>query len=326
MDSERLTAFRALCRRDSPRLALTMSRARFLGIDTAGAITLVLPEGAGVEEIMRLAVDGKADPAAAMAVRAAAGAVESSALELMKLAQRFPAALVASAAAAAECGLLVVDADAVSGFRSAIVDSLRIASGAQVPLRDGVKARFVVFNDALGAEAVAVVIMQPNLAEPVPVRMHSACLTGDVFGSRRCDCGDQLQLALEQIAALGGGIILYLDQEGRGLGLANKVRTYQLQDAGFDTVDANTTLGFDDDEREYGVAARMLRMLGCARIQLLTNNPAKIGGLSHFGIDVVGRLPLVAPVNGDNRRYLAAKARRAGHRIDGVLEALSAED
>ena len=125
---------------------------------------------------------------------------------------------------------------------------------------------------------------------------------------------------------MGGGIILYLDQEGRGLGLANKMRTYQLQDAGLDTVDANTTLGFDDDERDYGVAVRMLQMLGCTRIVLLTNNPAKLDALSEAGIEIVGRLPLLAPVNRDNRRYLTAKATRAGHWIDGILEALTTKE
>jgi len=143
-----------------------------------------------------------------------------------------------------------------------------------------------------------------------------------VFGSRRCDCGDQLRLALAQIEQQGGGIILYLEQEGRGLGLANKMRTYQLQDAGLDTVDANTVLGFDDDERDYRVAARMLQMLGCTRVSLMTNNPAKLDGLSNAGIEVSGRVPLHGPINADNRRYLTAKATRAGHKLDHLLGAL----
>jgi GTP cyclohydrolase II len=155
------------------------------------------------------------------------------------------------------------------------------------------------------------------------VRLHSACLTGDVFGSRRCDCGDQLRLALTCVEKLGGGVILYLAQEGRGLGLANKMRTYQLQDHGFDTVDANTTLGFDDDERDYGIAARMLQMLNCTRIVLLTNNPAKLEGLAKAGIDIASRMPLEAPINADNRRYMTAKAERAGHRLDHLLASLS---
>ena len=141
------------------------------------------------------------------------------------------------------------------------------------------RTRFVVFRDAFGDDPVAVIVGTPDMSKPVPVRIHSACLTGDVFGSRRCDCGDQLKLALARLQEAGGGVILYLAQEGRGVGLANKMRTYKLQDAGLDTVDANTTLGFDDDERDYGVAVRMLQMLGCTRVVLLTNNPAKLDGL-----------------------------------------------
>jgi GTP cyclohydrolase II len=155
------------------------------------------------------------------------------------------------------------------------------------------------------------------------VRLHSACLTGDVFGSRRCDCGDQLRLALTRLEEMGGGIVLYLAQEGRGLGFANKMRTYQLQDDGLDTFDANTTLGFNDDERDYGIAARMLRILNCTRIVLLTNNPAKLNGLTKAGIAIDARVALEAPINADNRRYLTAKAVRSGHRFDN-LEALLA--
>src|SRR6266550_4286118 len=139
----------------------------------------------------------------------------------------------------------------------------------------------------------------------------------------RCDCGDQLRLALPQLEQHGGGIILYLEQEGRGLGLANKIRAYQLQEAGLDTVDANTVLGFDDDERDYAVAVRMLQLLGCTRVRLLTNNPAKLDSLSHAGIDVSGRVPLQGPINADNRRYLTAKATRAGHQLDHILGALA---
>ena len=163
------------------------------------------------------------------------------------------------------------------------------------------------------------------------MRLHSACLTGDVFGSSRCDCGDQLKLATKRLNEEGGGVILYLEQEGRGLGLANKMRAYALQDEGLDTVDANTTLGFDDDERDYGIAARMLQQLGCTSIYLMTNNPAKLDGLKGLGIEVVGRKPLHAPINqhnrplhdreGDARRPQARSpdggARRRGERAAG---------
>jgi GTP cyclohydrolase II len=192
---------------------------------------------------------------------------------------------------------------------------LAVASEAPVPLASGATGRFVVFRDALGIDQVAVIIGKPNFAEPIPVRLHSACLTGDVFGSRRCDCGDQLRLALARLESLGGGVILYLAQEGRGIGLANKMRAYRLQDAGLDTRDANTMLGFEDDERDYEVAAMMLRTLNCTRIVLLTNNPAKLDGLAKAGIEIAARVPLEAPINSHNQRYLTTKAVRSGHKF-----------
>ncbi len=219
--------------------------------------------------------------------------------------------------------IITVEAAAVAKFGDDAIRSLTISSEASVPLNSGTRTRFIVFRDAMGGSSVAVIVGEPAFAKPVPVRLHSACLTGDVFGSRRCDCGDQLKLALTRIDDIGGGIILYLAQEGRGLGLANKMRTYQMQEGGLDTVDANTTLGFDDDERDYGIAARMLQMLNCTRVMLLTNNPAKLDGLSKAGIQVVSRLPLEAPIHSDNRRYLTAKAARAGHRLDHLTASLA---
>ncbi len=254
-----------------------------------------------------------------------AGDTASAAIELAKLAQRLPALLVgdgmAAGVLACDPPLMVVDADAVAQFRQAAIASLVVAAEATIPLHGGFPARFVIFRDGIGGTPVAVIVGQPDLAQPVPVRLHSACLTGDVFGSRRCDCGDQLRLALPQLAQHGGGIILYLEQEGRGLGLANKIRTYQLQDVGLDTVDANTVLGFDDDERDYGVAVRMLQVLGCTRVRLLTNNPAKLDGLSHAGIDVSGRVsvaradqfrqPALSHRQGDARRAQARSRSRS---------------
>jgi len=156
----------------------------------------------------------------------------------------------------------------------------------------------------------------------VLVRLHSACLTGDVFGSRRCDCGEQLQLALKRLEDAGAGIVLYLPQEGRGVGLANKMRAYQMQDDGLDTVDANTSLGFEDDERDYGLAGRMLHLLGCRSVVLLTNNPAKLDGLARAGIEIAGRMAIETPTHDDNFRYMSAKAVRAGHRLDQLLSSL----
>jgi GTP cyclohydrolase II len=256
-----------------------------------------------------------------------AGEVAAAAIDLVKLAQVLPAVLVADTdpaiAGAFSPRIVTVDAKAVARFRREATQSLTITGEAHVPLSSGVRARFVVFRDAFGDDLVAVIVGTPDLSKPVPVRIHSACLTGDVFGSRRCDCGDQLRLALARLQEAGGGIILYLAQEGRGVGLANKMRTYKLQDAGLDTVDANTTLGFDDDERDYRVAARMLQMLGATRVVLLTNNPDKLDSIAKAGIEISGRLPLETPVTAHNRRYLTAKAARAGHQLDHVIAALS---
>jgi GTP cyclohydrolase II len=298
------------------RLAVTARRARSLGVETEGPVALTLDGSEGLDAIHSLAADASARHAGA-AIPASPGAV--AAIGLAKLAQRLPALLIAEAdrdGGLPNAGsLLSVEAEAVARFGQELVDSLRIAASSRVPLEGTEQSQFVVFRDAIGGSPAAIVIGEPDLKQPVLVRLHSACLTGDVFGSRRCDCGDQLQLAIARVKERGG-IILYLEQEGRGLGLANKMRTYRLQDCGLDTVDANVTLGFEDDERDYRIAARMLQLLGCRRVVLLTNNPAKLDGLAGAGIEVCGCMPLHAPVNAENRRYLTAKAVRAGHRLD----------
>jgi len=318
IEAGRFAAFRALCAPAPPRLVITARRARSLGLNTPDPVLLTLAPSDDAESIHALASDAHADRALAATP---AGDAAIAAIELAKLAQRLPALVVSEGTATPifDPPLVTVTAAAVTRFRSDLIRSLAIAGDAQVPLEGGTATRFVVFRDAIGGGAVAIIVGAPDFSRPVPVRMHSACLTGDVFGSRRCDCGDQLRLALTRLKAAGGGIILYLDQEGRGLGLVNKMRAYKLQDAGLDTVDANTTLGFDDDERDYGVAARMLEMLGCTRVLLLTNNPAKLYGLTDAGIEICGRMSLNTPINADNRRYLTAKARRAGHLLEGVL-------
>ena len=163
-------------------------------------------------------------------------------------------------------------------------------------------------------EHIALLIGQPD-GNPPLVRLHSECLTGDVLGSLKCDCGPQLDAAIGAIQASGWGILLYLRQEGRGIGLVNKLRAYALQDQGFDTVDANTRLGFAIDARDFGVAARMLMLLGHDRIRLLTNNPAKVAGLEAAGVRVVERVAHALPPNPHNARYLATKRDRTGHQL-----------
>ncbi|MCA9708089.1 MAG: GTP cyclohydrolase II [Myxococcales bacterium] len=171
-------------------------------------------------------------------------------------------------------------------------------------------------DDGRRLDDVAIVKGDPQGAVAIPVRLHSECLTGDVLGSNRCDCGEQLHVALRRFAAGEHGVLLYLRQEGRGIGIANKVRAYALQDEGFDTVDANRHLGFDDDLRRYDMAAAMLEALGLASIELHTNNPKKVEGLREAGVDVVRRVPLQVAPREENRRYLATKRQRSGHLLD----------
>ena len=324
LDGRRLAEFAALCAPAVPRLIITARRALALGLAASGPVALQLKPGYDAETILALVADAKLD---GKFDARPAGTAAAAAIQLVKWSHGLPAVLAAEAAAqdalARAPQIITVEAAAVARFADAAVRSLAIASEASVPLNSGTRTRFVVFRDALGGNSTAIIVGTPDFTKPVPVRLHSACLTGDVFGSRRCDCGDQLRLALARLEKEGGGIILYLAQEGRGLGLANKMRTYQMQDDGLDTIDANTTLGFDDDERDYGIAARMLQMLNCPRIVLLTNNPAKLDGLAKAGIEIVSRMPLQAPINADNRRYLTAKAARAGHRLDDLIASLA---
>ncbi|USI74301.1 GTP cyclohydrolase II [Sphingomonas morindae] len=210
------------------------------------------------------------------------------------------------------------DAPAPGAAAVAAYDSpgrLVIASRARLPVAQAEQAEIVAFRSADEAvEHVALVIGAPNGAPPL-VRLHSECLTGDVFGSLKCDCGPQLDAALARIAAQGWGVLLYLRQEGRGIGLVNKLRAYALQDQGFDTVDANVRLGFAIDARDFGVAARMLELLGQRRIRLLTNNPAKVAGLSAAGITVEERVAHAMAPNPHNHGYLATKRDRTGHML-----------
>jgi GTP cyclohydrolase II len=201
------------------------------------------------------------------------------------------------------------------GFGAARI-CVRVEAVAELPSRFG-RFRIVAFwNNRDGKEHIAMVHGDVMGQEDVPTRLHSECLTGDVMGSLRCDCRDQLETALQRIGALPRGLVLYLRQEGRGIGLINKIRAYQLQDKGMDTVEANLALGFRDDERDYAVAAHMLASLNIGSIRLMTNNPNKIRQLEQHGIRISGRLPHVMEPNQFNRFYLQTKAARSGHFID----------
>ncbi|MDR6789082.1 GTP cyclohydrolase II [Sphingomonas sp. BE138] len=232
----------------------------------------------------------------------------AAALRLARIAGLLPAFVIGEGAA--EETVRVADIDAHEDARR-----LQIAVRARLPVAGAEQAEIVAFRSPESAdEHVALLIGTPNGAPPL-VRLHSECLTGDVLGSLKCDCGPQLDAAIQAIAAAGWGVLLYLRQEGRGIGLVNKLRAYALQDQGFDTVDANTRLGFAIDARDFGVAARMLRLLGQDRVRLLTNNPAKVAGLEAEGVKVVERVPHKLPANPHNERYLATKRDRTGHQL-----------
>lgn len=194
---------------------------------------------------------------------------------------------------------------------------LKYIESSQLPTRWG-EFNIHGFEDrASGKEHVAITLGDCGGPDPLLIRVHSECLTGDALGSLRCDCGEQLQEAMQRIAREGRGAILYLRQEGRGIGLLNKIRAYHLQDAGADTVEANEKLGFGADMRDYSICAPMLHRLGASKVRLMTNNPRKVDALEALGIDVVERVPLETQSNPHNARYLSTKAGKLGHLLEG---------
>jgi GTP cyclohydrolase II len=313
---------------EPPALAITRRRAAVLGLaepptEPAGAVLVALAPEIGAEQIRDLA-----DPAALSVVRGRSLAVTpvakaglaAAAVELAKLARVLPAVVLtpirddaARRLAEAE-GIIELAAESVLGYQATAARTLHRVAEARVPLADAENARIIAYRPGDGGvEHLAILVGDPSPDEPVLTRLHSECFTGDLLGSLRCDCGDQLRGAIAEIARAGGGVLLYLAQEGRGIGLVNKLRAYQLQDAGYDTVDANEQLGFDADERVYLPAAEILRELRFSRTRLLTNNPEKVAALQRCGIAVVERVPHVIPANGHNEFYLHTKKTRSGH-------------
>jgi GTP cyclohydrolase II len=310
-------------------LALTARRASVLKLVGAGPGIVTLPVTAGTDAAaIRYLIDPTCPasdaPLDALLLRPAIGDSRArAAVMLAKLAQLLPAALLAplsdpspqaAAQLAAERNLLRVPAGAIVQYPRYVATTLQPVSDARVPLSAAENARVVGFRPADGsAEQFAIVIGDPAGHQPALCRLHSECFTGDLLGSLRCDCGPQLQAALSLMGGAGHGVLLYLAHEGRGIGLINKLRAYQLQDRGLDTVDANQHLGFEPDERTYRAAAVMLRHLGIASVRLLTNNPAKVEGLAREGVTVVERIPHATAPNRHNLDYLATKASRSGH-------------
>ncbi|MDF2812702.1 MAG: ribA [Microvirga sp.] len=305
---------------DPARLILPAARLRHLGLDRLVSGIVALPTvDLGRIETLALKVDARID-----APVGPTSTLDDVALELAHLALVFPAvvAVQIDPALASDLGALVVAAKDVRSFKRRKVDDLHVVSRAPVPLDGAPETEFVIFRGGEGLrDQVAIIIGKPDLSGVVDVRLHSACLTGDLFGSLKCDCGDQLRDTVARMAKGQGGVLLYLDQEGRGNGIANKMKAYRLQSQGYDTYDADEVLGFDLDQRRFEFAAAMLRQLGVSSVRLITNNPVKIAALREAGLTVAEQRVL-GRATAENVRYLASKRDRAGHKID--FDALAA--
>lgn len=248
------------------------------------------------------------------AMRDGSAGPHRSAIALIKTARLLPAAVIAEinepSKFAMKHDLTLLSAGAITSDTSPLNSVIH----AHLPLDVSDAGRLHIFRPEDGGEEhYAIEIGQPNRDKPVLARLHSACFTGDVLGSLKCDCGPQLRGAMTQMGNEGAGILLYLNQEGRGIGLANKMRAYSLQDQGFDTVEANHRLGFEDDERDFRIGADILKQMGFKKIRLLTNNPNKVAKLESCGLDVTERVPLKVGENPFNTNYLATKAAKSGH-------------
>ena len=296
ISGNRAAALKLANERDAadPQAPVVLERAPWL--DAAGALALADPGrdlDRGPMGPLRPTADESADSAAALVLARSAGLLP--ALWLLEPSAGDPA----------------ISIDEI--HRELRHPSLEIAARAALPIEGLPATQIVAFRASDDGQEHIALVIGSFAGKPPLVRLHSECLTGDVFGSLKCDCGPQLKDALRIIGDAGGGVLLYLRQEGRGIGLTNKLRAYSLQDRGLDTVDANRRLGFADDERDYGHAAAMLKTLGIDRVRLLTNNPDKVEGLKRAGIEVVERVAHQMPANPHNADYLATKRKKSGH-------------
>lgn len=311
-----LTSFLGAQLGRSPLLILSSERADALGFDKTTPISMSLSSSDTVDSLHAIAAS---HPAKVNRRPLFEQNNARSALDILMKAKHLPACLfygdINNASMLRSNGITVVEKQAIDLYEEAKVSSLRRKSEAPIPVRGGINTRMVVFQYATGETEIALIVGKPDISKELPIRIHSACATGDIFGSERCDCGDQLQLAIERLDQMGGGAVLYLDQEGRGIGLVNKIRAYDLQDQSLDTVDANHTLGFVDDLRSYSVAAAMIRALGWQSVSILTNNPKKVAALEKHDLKVVEWVAHQAPMNENNSHYLRTKAKRSGHML-----------
>jgi GTP cyclohydrolase II len=320
MTPVRLAQLRAL---GDPVLAITARRAETLKARAydGDLARLTIPPEAGLAWL-RAVADPVDDLNAPMkgplrALRDGPAGLHRAALVLAKSAHLLPAAVVLSVAdgrAMAQTNDLTFLPMAEAEPELFRASPLHPVVSARLPMAAAQAGRLHIFRPEDGGEEhYAIEIGRPDRASPVLTRLHSACFTGDVLGSLKCDCGPQLHAALARMGEAGAGVLLYLNQEGRGIGLANKMRAYSLQDQGFDTVEANHRLGFEDDERDFRLGAGILRQMGFSSVRLLTNNPAKLRMLEAQGLRVTERVPLIAGHSDQNAAYLATKAAKSGH-------------
>ena len=287
----------------------------------AAAVAVGLPDALLDIEVYQALADptAKQPPMQQMLQTVPVPAGAEAAMGLAKIGRLLPALLAVplAAAGAKHRGLVEVSTGDILAYAESEVAGLRQIVSADVPLNGAPDSRVVAFrSEGSAMEHLAIVIGRPNQNDAPLVRIHSECFTGDLLGSMRCDCGEQLRGAIRRMAEDGAGVLLYLAQEGRGIGLVNKLRAYKLQDRGLDTMDANRVLGWGVDERNFLIGATMLRLMGINRVRLLTNNPDKLDAMTACGIDVIGREPHMFAPNGVNDEYLATKAARFGHMLD----------
>lgn len=314
-----------------PYLLITSQRARAIGLKPkkgVAACSILLSDEYEPDHILQLIGDLPLamDISRLTILPEGEDSMANLVLMLMRSARLMPAALAAHipdtdprmlSRWATERGFIMVEENAIRSFEETSAELLREAARAKLPLKNAENTEIAIFQPKDGGTEHFVLIINNADKKDTPlVRIHSQCITGDILGSLKCDCGDQLQLAIEQMAKADGGLVIYLAQEGRDIGLVNKLRAYALQDDGLDTVDANHALGFETDHRYYLPAAVMLRHLGHDRIRLLTNNPDKIKQIEACGITVIENLRLVSPTNPHNKDYLEAKKSRTGHSLD----------
>jgi GTP cyclohydrolase II len=320
LDAARLADLRGF---GAPVLAITARRAETLKARAYdGDLARIVPPSDSGLDWLRSVADPADDLRTPMkgplqSLREGSAELSRAALGLAKSAHLLPAALLVpvsdALALAGANGLTLLTLDEIAPALVALPPLDEVVS-ARVPLVASAAGRVHVFRpDDGGEEHYAIEIGRPDRAQPVLARLHSACFTGDVLGSLKCDCGPQLRSALAQMGQEGAGVLLYLNQEGRGIGLANKMRAYSLQDQGFDTVEANHRLGFEDDERDFRIGAEILRKLGFSSVRLLTNNPKKLAMMQGCGLQVTERVPLHVGETAENRAYLATKAAKSGH-------------